>query len=144
MTFRTGVRLACTIALMYVTILAAGARARADVFEYCPVELTGPAQVVASNELALEFQSDGPRTASGSLFVLGTVGWQQADFTAVTLAQADVTVDQRGVQFTRHPYRSQPLYITVPNASGVLAVFIVQAQATGDPNYGWDQRGMVA
>ena len=143
MTFRTG-RLACTVALTCVTILAAGARARADVFEYCPVELAGPTQVVAPNELGLEFQSDGPRTVSGSLFVLGTDGWYQADFTSVPLAQADVTVSEPGVQYTRHPYRSQPVYVTVPDAFGALAAFVVQAQATGDPNYGWDARGMVA
>ena len=125
-------------------ILASVARARAGVVEYCPVELAGPPQVVAANELGMQFESDGPRAVSGSLLVLGPGGWYQADFTNVSLVQSTVSGHERGVDYTRHPYRSATVYVQVPNAGGVIALFIAQAQATGDPSFGWDQRGMVA
>lgn len=139
-----GVRFLLATAVCALAVLAATARARADAVEYCPVGLSAPVQVVSPDRLGFQFESDGPRTVSGSMLVLGIGGWYQADFTSVPLAETDVQGDDGGILYTRHPYRSHTLYIAVPNAGGVLAAFIVQAQATGDPSYGWDQRGMVA
>jgi hypothetical protein len=144
MAIRIGVRLMLVAALCCAAALAAGSRARADAIEYCPLELSAPPQVVSPDQLAVQFESDGPRIVSGSMLVFGAGGWYQADFSAVSLTQTVVHGNDGGILYTRRPYRSSSLYITVPNAGGVLAAFIVQAQATNDPSYGWDQRGMVA
>jgi hypothetical protein len=141
---RFAVRLLRTFVLLGAVVLACVAFARADVVEYCPVELASPVQAVSPDELGLQFESDGPRTVSGSLFMLTAGGWYQADFTNVALAQTQVTGDDQGIKFTRNPFRSAPVYISLPGAGVVLYAFIAQAQATGDPTFGWDQRGMVA
>jgi hypothetical protein len=144
MAIRMGARIALVAVLSCAAALGAGTRARADAIEYCPVELSAPPQVESPDQLAVQFESDGPRTVSGSMLVLGAGGWYQGDFSAVPLAQTEVHGNDGGILYTRHPYRSSTLYVTLPNADGVLAAFIVQAQATDDPSYGWDQRGMVA
>ena len=133
-----------TFALCCAAILAAGARARAETVEYCPAQLASPAQVVAPRLIALQLESDGPRSVSGSLFVESAAGWYQADFSDVALAQTSVSGGLKGATYTRHPFRSSMLYVQLPAASAILGVFIVQAQATGDPAYGWNARGMVA
>jgi hypothetical protein len=147
MTIRTLVlrRALLVLASFVVLGLACGAGARADIIEYCPVEFASPPQAVSATELGMQFESDGPRTVSGSLLLLTSGGWYQADFTNVpVITQKTVNGSDRGITYTRHPYRSETFYAQVPNAGAVIAAFIAQAQATGDPSYGWDQRGMVA
>ena len=119
------------------------ARALADAIEYCPAGLAAPAQVVAPSVIGLQLESDGPRSVSGSLFVESNVGWYQADFSNVALAQTEVHGGIRGATYTRRTFRSSTLYVQLPTSAHVFAVFIAQAQATGDPDYGWDARGMV-
>lgn len=123
---------------------ACAARAQANVVELCPAEFAGSPQVVDASDLGVQLESDGPRSVSGSLLMLTATGWYQADFTSIALAQTSVKGNDGGVIYTRNPYRSVPVYVGIPNAASVLAVFIAQAQAVDDPAFGWDKRGMVA
>jgi len=144
MTIRMGARFVLVATLSCAAILALGGRADADAVEYCPAALAGDPQIVNGTDLQVQLESDGPRNVSGSLWIVTNSGWYQADFTAVPLAQNYVKTVESGISYTGPRYQSTTIEIAIPDPAGARAVFIVQAQATDDPSFGWDARGMVA
>lgn len=140
--------LLASVALAFAVILC-GARAEA-VVEHCPAAVIGfhaipePGSGNASKTYGFKIGALGERTVSGTIAIEADKGWFTATFPSHHLYESTHTQMTGGRSYDLTVFTEPTLFVTFPSSVLVQRMWVAQASASGDGQFGWETRGSIA
>jgi len=132
-------------AAAYAIALALVFQARAQALaEFCPATVRLAAdQTAPAQDFVVHLNALGKRTVSGSIAMQTENGWFSVSVPEVPITGHQMIVTPPLGAATRIDFSSQPLAIHFPTPVTIQRIWMLDAKATGDGPFGWEQRGSV-
>lgn len=150
---RRVVRAAAVVAAIISLFVWAHAIASASEVEYCParviVENVGTATPEPSASpqpatmFAIRLDAASARSVQGVVGFDTTGGWYQVAVPDIPLLAVESRWSDDAVEFKRHEFLSDPIYVSFPKPVTIASAFMISATTQGESVFGWDAKGTV-